>query len=252
MCFGERLDELRGSFHSPLILSQNLCLGAYNADVALSLIDALHLHDVVVVGHSYGGGTALAAALRHPGQVKSFVIVDSAAYRIPENPSPLYRIISIPGFGTGFARLLGPLLAPGKIRDGLLAEFPGGAVPDGFIELRTKIWSQPRVTTSIARETLRANQGLEEMSRRYREIGHSVFIVAQADNPTRRQGVERLQRDIPGAELLLLSGTGHYIQFQKTPELIGVIEKAAAVPETGKAKAQPAPAQTAKEADSSK
>src|SRR5581483_620289 len=29
LCFGERLDELRGSFHSPLILSQNLCLGAY-------------------------------------------------------------------------------------------------------------------------------------------------------------------------------------------------------------------------------
>src|SRR5581483_1856180 len=47
LCFGERLDELRGSFHSPLILSQNLCLGAYEhlpAAEAFALAERFEFH----------------------------------------------------------------------------------------------------------------------------------------------------------------------------------------------------------------
>src|SRR5204862_1605142 len=69
----------------------------YHADVALGLIDALGLKDVIVVGHSYGGGTALAMAIRNPASVKAFVIVDAAAYRM-RDPEPLYRLLALPVF----------------------------------------------------------------------------------------------------------------------------------------------------------
>jgi pimeloyl-ACP methyl ester carboxylesterase len=199
----------------------------YHAGVAIELIEALHLRDVVVVGHSYGGGTALAVALRKPDQVKSIVVLDSAVYELLEKPDSLYRVLSIPGFGTGFARLIGPAIAPKKIRAGLFAQFPTGAPPEGFIETRTEIWNQPKVTISISRESLRADAEMAAMSRHYKDIAYPTFIAAQANQPGRRESAERLQREINGSELLLLRNTGHYVQFQKTIEVIGLIRKAA-------------------------
>ena len=202
----------------------------YHADVALALVDALDLRDVVVVGHSYGGTTALAIALRNSPTVKKIVVLDSAAYRPQDSPSGLYRMLAVPGFGTGFARLIGPNLAPKKIREGLSAQFPGSPPPADFVEKRVAIWNQPKVTTAVAHEALSATPEMAAMSPRYKDIACPTFIASAADNPFRRETSERLQRDIPGCELLLLGDTGHYIHVEKAGEVIQWIRKAAGPP----------------------
>ena len=199
----------------------------YHAGAVLDLIEALQLRDVMLVGHSYGGTTALAVALRKPANVKSIVILDSAVYQLAESPSGLYRILAIPGFGTGFARLVGPTIVPAKITAGLRAQFPAGPPSEGFIETRQEIWNQPKVAVAIARESLRSNAEMRGMSPRYAEIVCPTFIAAQADNPIRRQTAERLAKEIDGAKLLLLSGTGHYVHVQKPDEVIALIRQAA-------------------------
>jgi pimeloyl-ACP methyl ester carboxylesterase len=200
---------------------------SHHAGVALALIEKLDLRDVVVVGHSFGGTTALAVAARKPDRVKSIVVLDSAVYELEEKPSLLYRTLAIPGFGTGMARLIGPTVAPAKIREGIEAQFPGAVVPAGFIETRTAIWNQPKVTTSVARESLRSSAELVTLAARYREITLPTFIAAQADNPLRREEAERLHGEIASSELVLLPDTGHYVQFQKPAEVIALIRRAA-------------------------
>ena len=150
----------------------------YHADVALALIEALELRDVVAVGHSYGGTTALAIALRNSPAVKKIVVLDSAAYRPQDSPSSLYRILAVPGFGTGLARLIGPNLAPKKIREGLAAQFPGDPPPTDFVEKRVTIWRQPKVTTSVAHEALVAAPEMAAMSPRYKDIACPTFIAS--------------------------------------------------------------------------
>lgn len=199
----------------------------YQAEVALRLIDHLKLKDVVVVGHSYGGTTALALALRRPPNVKSLVVLDSAVYQLMDKPSALYHVLAVPGLGTGIARMLGPILVPGKIRQGLKEQFAGSSPPPGFVELRAELWNQPKVSTSIARESVNANAQSTAMSEHYREIELPLFIAAQADHAGRRATAERLAGEVPGAQLVLLSGTGHYLQFQKGPEVIDLIRRAA-------------------------
>src|SRR5581483_1934480 len=206
-------------------------LGRYgyevNADFALALIDKLALHDVVVAGHSYGGATALAIALRRPSSVKSYVVVDSSLYKWARKSDPLYHVLAIPGFGTGLARVAGASTAPKKIRANLEAIFPPGTMPSGFVEQRIAIWSQPKVTVSLAHEAIGAQAALEAMSDRYKEITQPVFMVSQSDDPIRRQNAETLQRDLPAAQVSFVSGTGHFIQFTKTDAVVELIRKAA-------------------------
>lgn len=102
-----------------------------NAGVALALIDALALDHVVVVGHSYGGTTGLAMATRSPVTVDAVVVLDSAAYTPSREVDITLRLVGIPILGMGVATVMGPFVAPERIRAGLLGEFKGGP-PPGF------------------------------------------------------------------------------------------------------------------------
>lgn len=198
-----------------------------NARTALALVRALKLEHVVVVGHSYGGSTALAMALEHPPEVDAYVIVDSATYEPSREADVNLRMLDVPLLGFGFATLVGPRLAPGKIRKGILEQFRGAEPPEGFVELRTRIWSTPKVTHAIAEETLGMKPSLAAMSPGYPRITAPVFIVAEADDPFRRATAERLHRDVRGSSLDLVPGTGHYIQFQKPDAVVQAIRRAA-------------------------
>ncbi len=199
----------------------------YNAGFALAVIEALKLQDPVVAGHSYGGAIAMALALRKPPAITGYVVVDSSLYRWARKADPAYRMLVVPAFGTGVARLSQRSLAPKKIRAALELLFPPGTMPAGFAEARIPIWSQPKVTVSVAQEALRSQAWLDAMSPRYGQITQPVFIIAQGDDPIRRENAEHAHRDIAGSELQLVSGTGHFIQLMKTDAVVELIRKAA-------------------------
>lgn len=202
---------------------------AHNADIALALIDTLGLHDVVVAGHSYGGGTALAMALRAPKSVKAYVVIDSATYEPSRPVTVLYRMLTVPAFGFGLARALGPSLAAPRIAAGIAEQFQG-QVPPGFVDLRTRIWSTPKVTHAIAAETAGSRAYLALQNTRYGEIHAPLHIVAEADNDFRRTTAEQLHGDVAGSTLRLLPGTGHYVQFEKPQEVAEEIRAALSLP----------------------
>jgi pimeloyl-ACP methyl ester carboxylesterase len=198
-----------------------------NATIALALIDELKLEHVVVVGHSYGGSTALAMALRDSPTVDAYVVVDSAAYKPSRKPDPILRMLDLPVVGLGFGALVGPVVASKKIRSGLVEQFRAHAPSPDFVRLRIAIWSSPKVTHAIAAETLTAAAGLAALSPRYPGIRHPVYIVAEADDAFRRATAERLHHDVAGSTLELVPGTGHYIQFENTDAVVGMIQRAA-------------------------
>jgi pimeloyl-ACP methyl ester carboxylesterase len=200
---------------------------AQNAEVALTLMQTLKLKHVTVVGHSYGGATALAMALRNPPMVKSYVVIDSATYTPSRAVTPTYRLLTVPGLGIGLARAFGSQLAEAKIRAGILEQFNGHSPGEAFLSLRTRIWSSAKVAHTIAEETVGAAAFLAAQSPRYPSIHAPVHILAEADNAFRRGSAEHLHADIKGSTLQLIPATGHYIQFEKTAEVVTAIRKAA-------------------------
>jgi pimeloyl-ACP methyl ester carboxylesterase len=201
---------------------------ADNAELAETLLEQLGLHDAIVVGHSYGGSTALALALRKPARARAFVVLDSATYAPLRALPPLYQVLGIPYLGLGCASVLGSFIAPTRIRSELQNIWHDA--PDEFITLRTRIWSTPKVSHALARESLEARAALGAQSPRYPEVQQPVSILAQADDAKRKSNAERLHRDIAGSTLELLSGTGHYLQFEKTAEVVRAIEQLVPVP----------------------
>ena len=83
--------------------------GAYSiydqAQIIIQFIKKNDLHDVVIVGHSFGGGVSLVTALymtrSMPGRLHKLVLIDSIAY--PQNVPFFIEILATP--------VLGPLIA---------------------------------------------------------------------------------------------------------------------------------------------
>jgi len=196
----------------------------HHAEVARALIDALKLHDVVVVGHSYGGATALALAVQHPTAVRGYVVVDSTVYPRAAKVDALYEILALPVVGVGVARLVGSFVGRRKLRAGIDHNFRGQRPAEGFYALREEIWLQPKVNHALADERVHADASLRELSAHYGEIAAPLVIVGQAEDPERRLMLERLHGNVHGSQLTLVPGTGHYIQFQRPDAIAAAID----------------------------
>lgn len=200
-----------------------------NARIALELIRALGLEDVVVVGHSFGGMTGLALATRNPREVRAFVVVGSRGHG-PVSVAPLYRLLAVPMLGAGIAAAVGPWIGPAQIEAGIRASFGpnGDAIPPGFVAERIRIWNRPTVSAVLSEERVTLAAALDRQSVHYPEIRKPVFLVYGEADVRNYADAQRLNREIPGSRLVSLPNTGHYVQFARPDELCRVVEEAAA------------------------
>jgi pimeloyl-ACP methyl ester carboxylesterase len=216
----------------------------YNADLAIALMDTLKLRDVVVVGHSYGGGTALAMAVKNPDSVAAYLVIDSATYEPSRRINTLFHALGLPVLGVGLARLLPDDIAQAKIRAGVRSEFKLAPPSESFVDLRARIWSSPKVMHALAAEMAGMAGWLAELSPRYPSISRPLFLLAERDHPAHRAAAEHLARDVPSAELELVPKAGHFLQFEAAGRVIATIDRAALLARSPvPLAAQPGPAQ---------
>jgi pimeloyl-ACP methyl ester carboxylesterase len=200
-----------------------------NARVALGLLRALGLRDVVFVGHSYGGITGLALATGDAPEVAAFVFVSARAYP-PINVDTIYSILDLPLVGPGFARVMAPFIGPGRVETGARLSFgPNvGSMPPGFVGARAPLWSRPTIAAALAEERTTLTAALTQMGARYAVIRKPVAILCGDQDPPNTEQAKRLAAEIPGARLVMLPDTGHYVQYARPDELVAVIDEAAA------------------------
>lgn len=201
----------------------------HNANIALGIINKLHLKNVIVVGHSYGGSVIMALAVRNPHQVKAFIPIAGATYPV-ENIEPIYSLIRIPIIGRGFAAMASSFIGPAMIKDGLREAFHPNEdiIPEGFIDTRVKIWLQTKVLVSTAREELNLNSDLEKIIPDYGNISKRFFIIhGDYDLWVPKGDSTKLHKIIRNSKLLILSNTGHQVQYERPGILIKTINEVA-------------------------
>lgn len=200
-----------------------------NAVMARKLIDKLNLHDVVVVGHGYGGSIALRMAVEHSENIHGFVLLAPVAYPDEDADLPwLEWIVSNPYVGLGLIRMGNLFFTKSLVRERLIqaSSADNKSLPENFVENRVSLWNRSATLYSHAQQTVRLNSELQSMSGRYASIQRPVRLLVGENEPSIDivAGVRRLTASLPKVKSLDLPNCGHYIQYANPQAVIHAID----------------------------
>ncbi|WP_295624526.1 alpha/beta hydrolase [uncultured Nitrosomonas sp.] len=180
--------------------------------------DLKNLH---IIGHSYGGGVALATSIflfsSYPNLQRSLVLIDSIAY--PQELPEFVKILATP--------VLGPLVIyaiPNSIQVKSLLKkvyFNDAMIPQSAVDHYAKNLSKPNAkyaTLTSVRQMLPAD--LQLFSENYASLTLPTLIIWSSDDEIVPLAIgERLHENLPNSKLVVLSDVGHAVQ-EEEPSLV--------------------------------
>ncbi|MBI5365274.1 MAG: alpha/beta hydrolase [Planctomycetes bacterium] len=200
------------------------------ARVILRACRALGVVRPTVAGFSFGAAVALAIALEARGEIGALVTINGAMHSWGGTFEPAYDLAAVPGIGAIFthtwATPLASLFAPGSVR----RAFAPLDVPSTFDRSPLALAILPRNFAANAADIHGADAFLREQERRYAELALPLVVVVAEDDQVTTPSIHShaLAREIPGAELVSVSGAGHQLLYTHTALVIDAIERAAA------------------------
>lgn len=182
-------------------------------ELVLALLDSLHLHDAVLVGHSMGGAIAAEVALKAPDRVRGLVLLDAAGLgtrwpftlRAARWPVVGGVVTALRGRGLTAGILRSTYGDPSKIRDGDVDQYYAPvAEPDYGPALR-----------GVLREFR-----FDALQGRLGAITAPTLVVwGSADRWIPPAVGHRLAEELPRAAFLLVPGAGHAVA-EESPEVV--------------------------------
>jgi pimeloyl-ACP methyl ester carboxylesterase len=198
----------------------------HNAQVALKLVDHLRLTNVLVVGHSYGGGVVLALAARNPPQVKAFVSLGGLS-RSPDESVALLDAVRIPVLGRGLAVIGVRWFGKSVLQQGLTAAFSPNesSMPAGYVEERVRLFLRTKVAMTWFREAGNLSRDFEILEPRYPGIAKPIYLIhGDSDKLVPLDHSVRFQKTQRAAELTILTNTCHVIQAVHPEAILSAID----------------------------
>lgn len=180
------------------------------------------LKNLNIIGHSYGGGVALAVSIylsvSNPGLQKSLVLIDGIAY--PQELPGFVKILATP--------VLGPLIAyalPNTLQVRNLLQkvyFNDDLIPQDAIDHYAANLGKPDAKYALlttVRQILPAD--LQEFSENYASLTIPTLIIWSREDEIVPLAVgKRLHENLPNSKLVIMSGVGHAVQEEKPALLL--------------------------------
>ncbi|MEE9302231.1 MAG: alpha/beta hydrolase [Thiotrichaceae bacterium] len=193
----------------------------YDQAVAVKhFIKQQKLKRITLVGHSLGGGIALALTLmaeNEPWVVERLILIDAAAYQ--QNLPSMIRDLSTPIIGE-----LGVYLIPARIQAKqayTFAFYNDKKIPKEGIEYSARSFSKPGaryVFLQSAKQLI--PEDIEKISRQYTTIKQpSLIIWGYHDVVVPRRFARRLHNDLQHSDLRLIHHAGH-MPHEETPATV--------------------------------
>jgi pimeloyl-ACP methyl ester carboxylesterase len=190
------------------------------ADRIIGVLDALRIPRAIFVGHSFGGGPTLEAALRRPDRVEALVLADPAVNfdETHDAPGMTSHLLAIRPLRNAIlsATMTNPLLSRF-----LLSQFV--ARQEAVSDARLQVLRRPLAiegTTDALGDWLVAFASPENGLQTQRQDAYSSFkrpsliIWGALDQTTPLAQGRRLHQLIPASRLSVLDGVGHMPQIE--------------------------------------
>jgi haloalkane dehalogenase len=169
----------------------------------------------VPVLHDWGGLIGLAWACEHPDAVDALVI-SSTGFFSDGRWHGMAEAMRAPGTGEQ--------LIDGLERDALgamLGQVSSGITPDALDEYWKAFADEPRRRGQLEFYRSMDFEKLAPFEGRLAELGVPVLLIWGADDPFAPvAGAQRFERELPGAELIVFDGAGHFV-WEDEPERSG-------------------------------
>ncbi len=160
-------------------------------------IDELNLKNIVLVGHSMGGGIVADYTLMHPGEIKGLILVGTAArFNIPEE-----RLRAI---------LAGPY-DPASARNSFSSHASEKLIQQ-FAAENAAMDPQIRYTDLVACNRYE-EKGIEQI------LCPTLIIGGMDDTGTSPADAREMKERIPDSRLLLVENASHYVMMEK-PDIV--------------------------------
>jgi pimeloyl-ACP methyl ester carboxylesterase len=195
------------------------------AHLLATLIRRKGLRKLSIVGHSFGGGVALALTANlnqtQPELVQRLVLIDSIAY-----PQPLPLFLEL--LRTPVLAEVGVYTAPPELETykGLVAAY---ADPQKITLDTVRAYARPLYTPGGRHALIQTAQeiiprNLPALIARYRSIEQPTLLLWCAADPVVPLSVgRRLLRALPGARLTVLKGCGHMPQEELPATTLAIL-----------------------------
>ena len=172
----------------------------------IGFLDALELPKVSIVGNSFGGGLALAAAIRQPERVERLVLMGSAGVRFPITPG----LDAVWGFEPSLESMR-------RLLD--IFAYDRGLVSDELAELRLRAATRPGVQEAFAAMFPAPRQrwidSLASDEDAIANLAQPTLIVhGREDQVLPLSSSLRLFELIPDASLHVFGRCGHWTQIE--------------------------------------
>jgi pimeloyl-ACP methyl ester carboxylesterase len=199
---------------------------AAQARLIRQLLRARGVERPLLVGHSWSGSIVLAYLLAYPQEAIGGVLLAGGSHPWEGGVSWHASLAGVPLLGPVFARTLvvpfGGLTVDTAVR-GVFAPNP---VPEGY-RSRTGVdlTLRPRVFLANAEDHRLLSDFLASQSQRYARIERPLLLITgDADRIVPAWNhAERLVREAPDVELVVLEGTGHALHHTHPAEVAGLI-----------------------------
>ncbi len=196
------------------------------AELMAELIEAEDLRDLTIVGHSFGGGVALALALQADGRLKGriskLVLIDTIAY--PQKVPIFFKLLAVPGLSHLSVRMV-----PASMQVSValkLAYYDESKITDETLEAYTaplKTAAGKHAVIHSARQIVPPD--LEEISSRYGTIQLPTLIMwCDHDKIVPMDIGLKLRRTIPNSDFQLVKSCGHIPQEEQPEQTLQILE----------------------------
>jgi pimeloyl-ACP methyl ester carboxylesterase len=221
----------------PFGFSSRSATGAYarsdQAERISGLIAALGLERPVIVGHSFGAGPVVEAAMRHPDQIRGVILVDGAlglpaeGEDYPPDNTLLRWLLDQPVVAQCLvsATLVNPYLTR-RLLAGLL--FRREAASEAEADILRRPFLRAGTTEAYARwlpSLLFPDRGAKSAAQEnYAKITMPIALVwGRQDNVTPLVQGQRLQRLLPGSTLDIINGVGHIPHIEDEQAFLSIL-----------------------------
>jgi pimeloyl-ACP methyl ester carboxylesterase len=185
------------------------------ADVLAQILDEKGVERAHVVGHSWGSSVVLAFALRHPERLEKLVVISAWIY--DEQLLPIMRWARVRGLG----EMLYALFYRQNLGERLYLNFyDPRLVTQAVVDEVEKQMERPGALAAA----LAAARGMMFRESDYHKIQAPTLILwGREDRVARLPFGERLARELPRAQLVVLGRCGHIPMWECTGETAGAL-----------------------------